>query len=322
MGQVLRRRFLAASGALFVAAVARSQQPGRTYRVGALFNVSGSTMKPYLAALEERLGAHGFVAGSNLRLDARAAYGEFHQDRTTVRALISAQADALFVSGDRAVRAAHGATKTVPVVFAWVADPLAAGIVESYAVPGGNFTGVSNRLAELLQKRLELVHELIPGVSRVVLLGYELDTHYQAQRKAFLSAAAQMGIELLEYRPVRIEQALKSKAQAMIALFQYPESPLVGANVVEKATRKQIPVLFPDSTAVEYGALVSYGANLLDEVRRGADLLAKVLNGANPGELPVDQAARFELVVNLKTAKALGLAIPSSILLRANRVIE
>jgi len=108
----------------------------------------------------------------------------------------------------------------------------------------------------------------------------------------------------------------------MIALFQYPEAPLTGAHVVEESVKSRVPVLFPDSTAVESGALLSYGTNLLDEVRRGADLLARVLNGATPGELPIDQAARFELSVNLKTEKALGLTVPPSILLRADRVIK
>ncbi len=279
-------------------------------------------MQPYRAALAERLATHGFVEDRNLQIDARGAHGEFHQDRAIARELLAAKADAIFVSGDRTARAAHSATKTVPIVFTWVADPVAAGVVKTYANPAGNVTGVSNRLSELLQKRLELVRELVPAVSRVVILGYELDTHYQAQRAALQTAAMRMGIELLEYRPPRVDQALQTGAQAMIALFQYPEAPLAGAHVVEESVKRRVPVLFPDSTAVKRGALLSYGTNLLDEVRRGADLLARVLNGMWPGNLPVDQAANLELSVNLRTAKALGVKIPPSIMLRADEVIE
>jgi len=174
MSQIGRRRFLAGAGALLAAPLAHAQGPGRMCRVGALFNVSGPAMQPYRAALAECLAAHGFVEDRNLRIDARGAYGEFHQDRAIARELLAAKADALFVSGDRAVRAAHGATTTVPIVFTLVADPVAAGVVKTYAIPGGNVTGVSNRLGELLRKRLELVRELVPAASRVVVLARSL----------------------------------------------------------------------------------------------------------------------------------------------------
>lgn len=243
------------------------------------------------------------------------------------RELLAAKPDALFTCTTRVTEAAQAATKTVPIVFAWVADPVASGLVKAYAKPDGNITGVTNRFGELLVKRLELARELLPAVKRVAVVGGIQGTPYEAVGGGLRKAATALGIELLE-TPVQgnwvaaVDAAAKNGAEASVSMHLYSIASVSGAEIIQYAIQNRFPVVHADAQAVENGGLISYGTNLIGDVQRGADLLARVLRGDKPATLPVDQAARFELVVNLKTAKTLGITIPPSIMLRADRVIE
>ncbi len=286
-------------------------------------------MELYRTALRERLASHGFVEGRNLHIDARGA-GYFHEDRDTVRAMVAAKADAIFTCSAGATEAALAATKSVPIVFTWVGDPVASGIVKSYAKPGGNVTGVSTRFQELTIKRLELAHELLPRAKRVAVVwftaGYTGSEVFAGIAPDLRRTAAQLGIELLEIEAkgwdAVFNEVVKAGAEAVLPFAWFGDSPVSGEVVVRHANRLRIPTVFADAEMVDRGGLISWGTNLVDDLRRGADLLARVLKGAKPADLPVDQAARFEMVLNLKTAKAIGLAIPQTVLLRADRVIE
>jgi putative tryptophan/tyrosine transport system substrate-binding protein len=306
---------------------ARAQQAGRTFRIGALLGGGRETMQRYRAALVAQLATHGFVEGRNLEVDARGAAGLFHEDREVVREFVTAKRDAIFVCETRATQAAQAATKAIPIVFAWVAEPVASGIVKSYSSPGGNITGVTNRLAELFLKRLELVRELLPKAKRVAVLHYAAASLYsEVVAPSLRKAARQLDLELVEIGEAQwapaIERAAANGVQAVLPADSFVGTRLSGEQVVETTNRLRLPTVFVNSNMVEAGGLVSIGTNLENDIRRAADLLARVLKGAPAGKQPVDLATQFELVLNLKTARAIGLAVPQSVYLRADRVIE
>ncbi|MEW6687797.1 MAG: ABC transporter substrate-binding protein [Pseudomonadota bacterium] len=322
-----RREFVALLGGALAAPAVLAQQAGRKYRIGMLIPVSAAAIPPYRAALAEQLTKHGFVEGQNLEIEARAASDSSHEDRQTVREMLNAKPDALFTCFTSVTSNALTVTKTTPIVFAWVYDPVAAGIVKSFARPGGNATGVTNRVGELLAKRLELALELVPGAKRVGLIGGGPGATWDVLLADVRKAAAGRGVELI-HAPVQgsvegaLSRATDGGAQAAIFLFPYVFAPIGTETGIRFVREKRLPALYMDVAAAENGGLISLGTNFLGDIRRGADLLAKVLRGEKPATIPIDQAARFELVVNLKTARELGLAIPQSILLRADRVIE
>jgi ABC-type uncharacterized transport system substrate-binding protein len=334
MAQIRRRRFLIATSAVLAAGRAMAQQSGRRYRVGVLLGGGPEAMERYLSALSERLAALGFVRGRNLQIDVSptgSITGIGEQDALyAVRKLLERHPDALFTCLTLGTRAAQEATQTVPIVFTWVPDPVAAGLVQSYAHPGGNITGVSNHVVELLIKRFELARELVPGIKRVAVAGWGTlgGASYEIYVRPLRSAAARAGIELLEVveRPwvELIDQAANQGAGAFIpvTVFAAEGNRFTGELVIEKARAHRLPVIFAGAEMVEAGGLISYGTNIVDDLRRGASLLAQVLGGAKPADIPVDQTARFELAVNLSAAKAIGLKIPQSIMLRADHVFE
>ena len=316
-----RREFLVTISSTLLVAPAFAQQSSRVYTVGVLFGGAKASMPTYRAALVERLAAHGFVEPRNLHIEARASHGGWSN---TARELVALKPDALLTCTTIATQDAKGVAGTIPIVFTWVADPVAAKLVQSYARPGGNITGVSNRYAELLAKRLELARELVPAAKRVAITGVGYPPYLLPLRRA----AEKLDIELVELPAydweASVEQAKAAGAEAIIPLigFTVYGLGLSGKAVVKAAREHRIPVIFAGAEMVDAGGLISYGTNLVDDIRRAADILARVLKGADPATIPVDQAAHFELVVNLKTAKAIGIKIPQSILLRADRVIE
>ena len=330
MRQNGRRQFLIASGALLAAPrTGRAQQPGRTYRLVALFGGYSDGIQLYRSALGERLSTHGFVEGGNLQIEHRAGSFTYAGGGEPRSELLTAKPDAIFTLMENATQAAQTVTHTVPIVFAWVTDPVALGIVQSYAHPGGNITGVTNRFGDLLVKRLELAHDLLPAVKRVAVIGYK-GRRYTMFSPPLRRAAAQLGIDLIEVEisgrgwDYGVERAALSGAEVIVPFFRFTEAGRRGDGklVVKAAVKYGVRVIFAGAEMVEAGGLMSYGTNLVDDVRRGADLLARVLKGEKPAEIPVDRAAHFELAVNLKTAKAMGITIPPSIMLRADRVIE
>jgi len=331
MGQVSRRQFLAAGSALLAAGRVLAQRSGRKYRIGVIFGGGVESMQRYLSAFSERLAGLGFVQGRNLDIDvsSRGGFtGELARD--VVRSFLEKRPNALFTCLTSITQAAQEVTQSVPIVFAWVQDPVVAGLVKSYARPGGNITGVTNRFGELLLKRLELARELVPEIKRVAVIGYGEagDAMYEPSVRPLRLAASKFQIKLLEFvaRPWLdlYHQAADEGADAVIPVgILVPNGDRFSGELVIESTRKRrVPVIFAGVEMVEAGGLISYGTNIVDDLRRGADLLAKVLRGVKPSDIPIDQAARFELAVNLKTAKAIGITIPQSILLRADRVIE
>jgi putative ABC transport system substrate-binding protein len=322
-----RRELLVASGALLAAPFALAQQPGRKYRIGVLLPMPDEVGKRYLAVIGERLATQGFVTGRNLHIDAQfVPYGS-RPNIDAVRELLALKPDAMLASSTLVAQAAKAASGSVPVVFTWVSDPVISGIVKDYAKPGGNVTGVSIRFFELAAKRLELVRELLPSAKRVAVASGVFDSVLEAAMVFVQRASEQLGLEL-----VRVEgphaQAIRAstKAGAHAVLLMAPFAVLgqlsAAAEVARHAIEQRVPAIFPDVESVEIGGLMSYATDLRDDLRRGADLLARVLRGEKPGNLAVDQASRFELAVNLTTARAMGLPIPQSLLVRADRVIE
>lgn len=309
-----------------------AQQPGRTYRIGVLLSGPELAMRRYLDALRERLAQHGFVEGRNLRITSGVAYDSPSESFEAARTLLATAPDALFTFGATQTQAAQRLKSSTPIVFTFVGDPVAYGLVKEFRRPGGNTTGASMQELEIALKRLELLREVLPRAKRVGLVGHLLkSSHVFAYLAIFRAAAAKLGFELLEEPGVEsrgivpaMERAAGRGAEAFyifqtlaIAGFRFG-----GEDVIKFANQRRIPAIFQESELVEMGGLLSYGPRLVDEVRRSADLLVRVLKGAKVGELAVDQTSRFELAVNLKTARAIGLTSLQSVMLRADRVIE
>ena len=323
-----RREFIVATGALLASARAGAQQAGRHYRVGVLCPFSIDSGAAFLAAIRETLAAQGFVEGRNLTIQARAGYYDALRGEQEARALLAGKPDVIYVLSTILTRAAQAATKDVPIVFAWVADPAHSGIVKNYARPEGNTTGVSNRWFQLWDKRLELLRELVPGAKRVAVLAGFFDAALQTALQLAEPVVERLGFELIRREALGdwtgAMRSLASEAQAAFVATPFSQFGLRDASraVVREAAALRIPTVYSDPESVALGGLMSYVANPTEGVRRGAGYVARILKGAKPGDLPVDQAARFELLVNVRAAKEIGLAIPQSVLLRADRVIE
>lgn len=327
---LLRRRILLAAGALAAAPHAFAQGARRNVLLGAIVPGTFEDRERYLAVLRERLAGHGFVEGGNLRIEMRAPTGRgIGSGRETARQLLAMKVDALLACSEPFAEGAHAESVSVPIVFAWLADPVRSGLVASLGRPGGNVTGVSTRASETSLKRFELALELVPGARRVALLGVDHWDHYKADVGPRLAqAAARSGVQLVELLFKAGHQIIDDAhaAGAQIAIVGLDQI-MTGYGYtlrarIARAVELRLPVVHVNSQEVVAGGLISYGTDPIDGLRRAADMLARVLKGENPGDLPIDQASRFELALNLKTAKAIGLTVPQSILLRADRVIE
>lgn len=310
------------------AARAFSQPAPRKYRVAVLTSVPKTYNAPYLAALRDRLAARGFADGKNLSIDTHIV-ASFEVTRRLVDQL-EPKPDAIVALSTRLVEGAQAATRSIPIVFAWVADPVLSGIVKNYSRPGGNATGVSNRFIDLAVKRLEFLRELLPKARSVALAGPMLEPEVELAVGRLREVSQELGFELREINATvhaavsAIRDAILNGAEAVMPLDVYSWSGrrITGEQIVTLMAEHRVPAIFAESELVDAGGLISYGTDLLEDVRRSADMLAAVLKGAKPAELPVDQASRFELAVNLKTARAIGVRVPPSILARADRVIE
>jgi putative ABC transport system substrate-binding protein len=313
-----------------------AQQAGKVYRVGLIFTTSPvaemagpEPVHPNARVFVHAMRALGYLEGQNLILERRSAEGRFERFPDIVAELVRLKADVIVTPNDSIVRAAMTVTKTVPIVMV-SGDPVREGFVQSLARPGGNITGLAAVVGpEIEAKRLQLLREALPGVSRVAYLGSKLDKEWEGPYGQSVRAAAQvLGVTLLpaEYTPRQFTDAftLVSGARAG-ALFVGPGGAPAFANrglIVDFATRARLPSTFGYREPVELGGLMSYGVNYADVFRRAAGYVDKILKGAKPPDLPVEQPTKFELVINLKTAKALGLTIPQSLLGRADEVIQ
>lgn len=306
-----------------------AQPASRTSRVIVLHSAPIPT-GPYHAALKERLAAHGFVEGKNLVLDTPVISSTRLNVRQDSAQAFAKKPDAVVAFTPNLAEDAIAQAPTLPIVFVWVGDPVRAGLAKNYSRPGGNVTGVSNRSAEVAVKRLELVRELSPSIRRVAVVGSTFQPELQAAMAGLRTSAPQLGFELVEVSTSvilqlpEIQRAIQNGAQALIPLHVYSAFGARGAGeeMVRLCVAHRVPAIFAESELVEAGGLLSYGTNLVDDVRRAADILAKILRGAKPGEIPIDQASQFELAVNLKTAREMKIRIPPAVLARASRVIQ
>lgn len=303
---------------------AEAQQPPRLYRIGAL-NGAWAPNHPAVEGLKAGLKELGFEDGRNVAFEIRFTEGNLQIMPAAAMGLVKAGVDLLFTSGDAATHAARTATQKIPIVFTLVGDPVASGIVREVAHPGGNVTGVSGLATELVPKQLEILKALVPKLRRVWAIHYAGDRSSMAAVRKAQEAAPLLKLELLA-RPVRTPEELAGALKALRpgdGLLPPQTTALdIPAQILNTSMSARVPVIFPSSFWIGYGALASYGSDFYAEGVQAARLVAKILRGARPQDLPVEGAIKIELVINLKTAKAFGLTIPHSVLIRADRIIE
>jgi putative ABC transport system substrate-binding protein len=325
-GQLKRREVIAllgAAGVLFPP-TAWTQEAGRTYRIGVITRSPRMAVN-YVAFFDE-LRRLGFVEGQNLAVDARGFAARSEQFPELAAALLSSGVDALVCGGDAAIRSAQHATQTVPIVGI-TDDMVGSGLVHSLAKPGGNTTGISIFATELDSKRMEILIELVPDGRRMAALA-DASATTPTQFEALQDAARTRGIDLSTYRIGKsdeivgaIEEARRSGASSLNVLA----TPLLNASrqiIIERASALRLPAIYQWPETAKEGGLAAYGPSFAQVGRQNAEQLAKVLRGVQPADLPVQQPTKFELVINLKTAKALGLTVPATLLARADEVIE
>jgi putative ABC transport system substrate-binding protein len=326
-----RRRFLLTSlaGAFAVPLAAEAQQAGKSYRLGLLdYSAGDSARRTWWEAFRHRLRDLGYAEGENIVLEFRWADG--HADRVPGLAaeLVRLNVDVIVTAGTVAAVAARNATATTPIVMATGAGAVETGLVTSLARPGGNLTGVTSVTHELSGKRLQLLREVLPRASRFALL---LDTGNPTSRlvaEQMLGAAKTLGV-LLHVQEVRsageLENAFATIARERAAGLIIVDSPPFfpeRSRLAKLALKHRLPMLVGAKEYVEAGGLIGFGTDFPQLFRRAAEYVDKILKGAQPANLPMEQPTKFELAINLKTAKALGLTLPPSLLARADRVIE
>ena len=309
-------------------AVAQAQQPTKIPRIGFLSATSLSTMSARIEALRQGLRELGYVEGKNIVIEWRSAEGKADLLPALAAELVRLKVDVIVTGGPPATRAAKEATITIPIVMEQDSDPVGLGYVASLARPGGNITGLSTLASEISGKRLELLKEIIPKLSRVAVLGTSTRPgNAQSLREVELAAGAfKVQVQYLDVLDVKdIETAFragtKGHAEAILVL-QSPGLFSQRTQVADLAVKNRLPAIYPQTEYTEAGGLMYYGANTPDLFRRAAVYVDKILKGAKPADLPVEQPTKFEFVINLKAAKQIGLTIPPNVLARADRVIK
>jgi putative ABC transport system substrate-binding protein len=327
-----RRQFLTLLGgsvavsSLAWQAVAHAQ-PRQSAVIGFLGANAAAVQQHYTAALIHRLRELGWIEGRNLTIEYRWAEGRYDRSPALVAELVQRKVDVIVTHAPPNVVAAKRVTSDIPIVFAAVGDPVGVGIVASLARPGGNVTGLSLQSADLAGKRLELLREVLPGMRRVAVLGNAASSNNVMERGEIQKAAAAYGLEILmpEIKTAgEIAPAIEAARGRADALFVQTD-PLTNTNRAQinaLALAARLPTNFGVREFAEAGGLMSYGPSFTDLFRRAGDFVDKILRGTNPGNLPVEQPVKFELVLNLKTAKAIGLTISPTLLARADEVIE
>ena len=309
----------------FLPATTRAQRSDRIARIGVLV--------PYISATDSliealRTGLHdlGYVEGQNIRIEFRSAQGRFERLPVLAEELARLNVDVIVAGADPAIQAALRATHTTPVVMVgYVYDPVTSGLIDSYGKPGRNLTGVFTRISELVGKRLELLKEMVPNLSRVAVFW---DSSGQSELAEVEPAARFLGLHLILIKlhpPYDFASAFRTakrkKAEAVVLLFS-SEFYVRRDQIAASALKFRLPTATGTGEYTEAGGLLSYGPEGVDAYHRAAYFVDRLLKGAKPSELPVEQTAEFKMLVNLKTAEALGLTVPESILLVANKVIR
>ena len=309
---------------------AEAQQAGKVYRIGVLANALETADGPLFEVFLDGLRKLGYVEDRNVVIEWRSSEGDFGRLPTLAADLVRAKVDIIVATSLQPARAAAEATKTIPIVFAVAADPVGQRLVGNLARPGGNVTGLATYMPEEISaKVLQVLRETLPGVSRLAILTNPANpVHRDLMSQALPSAAQRLRVTLLplEVRSLNdlqggFDAAVRARADAVYVLGDALTF-IHRTRIAGLAATKRLPAIYAFRGAVEAGGLMSYGPQLGELFRGAATYVDKILKGAKPGDLPVEQPTKFELVINLKTAKALGLAIPPLLLLRADHVIE
>jgi putative tryptophan/tyrosine transport system substrate-binding protein len=326
-----RRHFLALSGAgLALTPLSAISQPAtRLFRVAHLSGSGAAASKPFLAAFREGMRSLGYIENQHWTLQARFAEGKVERLASLARECLDGHPDVLLTATTPGVLAAKAAGSKIPIVFVLVADPIGAGVVSSLARPGGNITGITNIVAELAGKRLELLKEIVPSAKRIAVLLNPNSQNAPLQMQHAEAGARQLGVELSPVVEIRsageLDHAFETIAQAHAHAVLRMIDPLLfilRKETAALAAKYRLPVIYPTREDAEAGGLAAYGADIPGQYRQAAAFVDKILRGAQPAALPVEQPIKFEFVINLKAAKALNLRIPQSILVRADEVIE
>jgi putative ABC transport system substrate-binding protein len=310
---------------------AEAQPAGKVPRIGVLLANSQSSDSIRIEAFRQGLRERGYVEGQNIVIAYRYGDGKLDRLPTMAAELVGLNVDVIVTGGTPPTRAAQQATRTIPIVMTIVGDPIGAGFIASLAKPGGTITGLTQISAELGGKRLELLKEAFPKISRVAVL---VDPATSAQGVTGALQPTRMAAEALGVKLLTLElqgpspdlegafRAAKSERVGALLVEAGPALALHGKRVVGLATKSRLPTMYASSEFVDLGGLMSYSPSIPDLFRQAATYVDKILKGAKAADLPVEQPTKFELLINLKTAKTLGLAIPPSVLVRADRVIE
>jgi len=324
-----RRAFLAvvaAGGVIAMPAVARAQQAGKVHRIGFLSLQSGLTSTT--DAFPQGLGELGYVEGRNLIIEYRRAAQKEERLPELAAELVRLKVEVIVTAAAPTIEAARRATSTIPIVMAAVADPVGSGLVTSLARPGGNVTGLTALSTDLAGKRLQLVREVVPKATRVAVLAYHGTSATRLFLEQMRAAAQQMGVQLVVQEvneagglPGAFTTMQRERAQALIVQVT-PFSADNAKRIVELAAQHRLPAMYDVRSFVDAGGLVSYGPSLPEMFHRAAFYVDRILKGAKPADLPIEQPTKFELVINMKAAKALALVIPPAILGRADEVIQ
>jgi putative tryptophan/tyrosine transport system substrate-binding protein len=327
-----RRKFLATLGGAAAAwpLAARGQQPDRMRRIGVLMNLAADDPEGQarLAAFLQGLQEAGWAVGRNAQIDIRWSAGDADNSRHYAAELVALAPDVILASASAAMGSLQQATRTVPIVFVSIVDPVGAGFAESLARPGGNATGFMSYEYSLSGKWLELLKEIAPSVTRAAVLRDPAVGSGTGQYAIIQAVAQSLGVELrpMDVRdPGEIERAIVAFAQVPNGGLIVVGAPSAGVHrnlIVTLAARHQLPTVYPFSYFVRSGGLIAYGPDQVPPYRRAAGYVDRILKGAKPADLPVQAPTKYELVINLKTAKALGLEIPQTVLARADEVIE
>jgi ABC-type uncharacterized transport system substrate-binding protein len=330
--QLRRREFITLLGGAAAAwpLAARAQQGGRMRRIGVLLGLApGDPLdQARFATFAQGLQQSGWTIGRNVQIDTRSSAGNGDDARRYATELVALTPDVILASGNSAAAPLLQATRTVPIVFVIVPDPVGAGFVDSLARPGGNATGFLAFEYSLGAKWLELLKELAPRLTRAAVLRDATLASGPGQFAAIQSVAPSLGFELtpINVRDAgEIERSIAAFARSTESGLIVTGGPLSGLHrdlIIALAARHKLPAVFPERLYAATGGLISYGPNYLDQFRRAADYVDRILKGEKPADLPVQAPTKYELVINLKTAKALGLEVPPTLLARANEVIE
>ncbi len=309
-------------------AVAEAQQPTKIPRIGFLNATSPSTIAARLAAFRQGLRELGYVEGKNIVVEYRWAEGKIERLPDLATELVRLKVDVIVTASSTVTRVAKEATSTIPVVMANDNDPVGNGFVASLARPGGNITGLATLYPEISGKRLELLKEIIPKLSRVAVFGTSTQPgNAQLLREVELAAGA-FGVKL-QYQdvldPKDIETAFRAASKGRANAILVLTSPVLFSQrtqIAELAVKSRLPAIYANIEYVDAGGLMSYGVNITDLYRRAATYVDKILKGRKPADLPVEQPMKFELIINLKAANQIGLTIPPNVLVRADKVIK